>query len=64
MNLFQFVENVEAGQFFVSARHDNAKVTSIAIHPVVDDLIYPALLMEDEAMKPLIDSIEGKLSNI
>jgi len=62
MNLFQFVEDVEAGQFFVSAVHDGSNVINIAIYPVVDSIIYPALLMELESMQPLIDMIEGKLA--
>jgi len=62
MNLFQFVENVDMGQFFVSAAHDNSKVTSISIYPIVDDIVYPALLMDLQAMQPLIDMIEGKLA--
>jgi hypothetical protein len=62
MNLFQFVENVEAGQFFVSAVHDGSNVINIAIYPIVDDIVYPALLMDLQAMQPLIEMIEGKLA--
>jgi hypothetical protein len=61
MNLFQFVEDVEAGQFFVSAVHDGSNVINIAIYPIVDDIVYPALLMELQSMQPLIDMIERKL---
>jgi hypothetical protein len=62
MNLFQFIEDVEAGQFFVSAVHDGSNVINIAIYPVVDDIVYPALLMDLQAMQPLIEMIEGKLA--
>ena len=61
MNLFQFVEDVDMGQFFVSAVHDGSNVINIAIYPIVDSIIYPALLMELQSMQPLIDMIERKL---
>ena len=61
MNLFQFIEDVEAGQFFVSAVHDGSNVINIAIYPIVDSIVYPALLMELQSMQPLIDMIERKL---
>jgi hypothetical protein len=61
MNLFQLIQDVDMGKFFVSAVHDENKVINVAIHPIVDGLVYPALLMDLEAMQPLIDMIEGKL---
>ncbi len=61
MKIFQLIQDVDMGKFFVSAVHDENKVTNVAIYPIVDDLVYPALLMDLEAMQPLIDMIEGKL---
>ena len=61
MNLFQFVQDIDMGKFFVSARHENNKVTFIGIYPIVDDLIYPAFSLDLKDMQPLIDMIERKI---
>ena len=64
MNLFQFIEDVDAGKFFISAVHDGCNVTNIAIYPIVDSLVYPALLMDLHSMQPLIDMVEDKLAEV
>ena len=64
MNLFQFIETTDMGEFLVSAVHENGKVTFVSIYPIVDSIVHPPLYMEDEAMIPLVEMIEGKLSSM
>jgi hypothetical protein len=64
MNVFQFSETTEMGDFFVSAIHEECKVTFVSIYPVVDSIIYPPLFMDEESMAPLVEMIEGKLSSV
>jgi hypothetical protein len=61
MKIFQLIQDVDMGKFFVSAIHDEGKVNFIAIYPIVDDLIYPALLFDLKDIQPLIDMIERKI---
>ena len=63
MKIFQLIQDVDVGKFFVSAIYDEGKVNFIAIYPIVDDLIYPALSfdLKDMHMQPLIDMIERKI---
>lgn len=64
MNLLQFTEKIDMGEFFVSAVHENKKVTFVSIYPIVDSIVYPPLYMDDEAMIPLVKMIESKLSSM
>jgi hypothetical protein len=61
MKIFQLIQDVDMGKFFVSARHEDDKVTFITIYPIVDELIYPALSFDLKDMQPLIDMIERKI---
>jgi len=63
MKIFQLIQDIDVGKFFVSAIHDEGKVNFIAIYPIADDLIYPALSfdLKDMRMQPLIDMIERKI---
>jgi hypothetical protein len=61
MKIFQLIQDVDMGKFFVSAIHDENKVNFIAIYPIVNDLIYPALLFDLKDIQPLIDMIERKI---
>ena len=58
MNLFQMLETVDMGSFLTLAEHDSGKVLGLSIYPVVDDLVYPALYMEQVDMQVLIAKIE------
>jgi hypothetical protein len=63
MNIFRMIEEVDAGTFLTLARHDDAgKVLTITIHPVISELVYPPLYMDDEALQPLVDKIEHLLT--
>jgi hypothetical protein len=64
MKIFQIIQDVDIGKFFVSAIYDDeGKVNFIAIYPIANDLIYPALSfdLKDMRMQPLIDMIERKI---
>ena len=63
MKIFQLIQDVDMGKFFVSAIYDEDKVNFIAIYPIANDLIYPALSfdLKDMRMQPLIDMIERKI---
>ena len=64
MNLLQFTETIDMGEFLVSAVHENKKVTFVSIYPIVDSIVYPPLYMDEEAMIPLVKMIESKLSSM
>jgi hypothetical protein len=63
MNIFRLIEETKMGIFLASAIHSGGKVSSISIHPIVDEIIYPALLIDELSMSPLIEKIEEKLKN-
>jgi hypothetical protein len=52
------LETVDMGSFLTLAEHDSGKVLSLSIYPVVDELVYPALYMEQVDMQVLIAKIE------
>jgi len=63
MNIFRLIEETDMGLFLASAIHSGGKVSFISIHPIVDQIVYPALLMDESSMSPLIEKIEEKLKN-
>jgi hypothetical protein len=54
------IEN--GGDYFVTCQVENSQAKSAKVHPIVDGLVYPPLLLHDIHLHPILDEVNKLLS--
>lgn len=64
MKIFQTILETESGIFFANVEHENEKVLDIKLHPVIDGLIFPPLLIEICMLGEFVARVEKMLASL
>ena len=64
MKILQTLLKTERGIFFANVRHENEKVLDMKLHPVIDGLIFPPLLVEMCMLGEFVERVEKMLASL
>jgi hypothetical protein len=64
MKIFQTILETESGIFFANVKHENEKVLDMKLHPVIDELIFPPLLIEIGMLGDFVARVEKMLASL
>lgn len=62
MNIFHLIMPIEGHDYFVNCFTDGLQAKSAKIHPIIDGVVYPPLLLPDFEMRPILDEVDKILA--
>jgi len=62
MNVFHLIIPLEGNDFFVNCVTDGLQAKCAKIHPIIDGLVFPPLLLSDFEMRPILNEVEKILA--